>query len=123
MPPEAAAEGTARGARHHRAKAIAALKQAIDTLFEAEPAARASHKVRALLAIANRPALRLVSSNGRPYPPPEEAPAFEPAQKRLAAACRPLRHGADGRAPRPAPQPGVCLAAPCARLPCQHEMN
>jgi hypothetical protein len=63
--PARAAQDLTGAAQRHRALALHAFKQAIDTLFEADLAERASLPVRRLFAIAHRPPPRLAAHRGR----------------------------------------------------------
>ncbi len=63
-PPRRLACVVAGEAGRERAQAIHAFKQAIDALFEADSAERAPSAVRRLLAIAQRPSLRLAALDG-----------------------------------------------------------
>ncbi|HUI19094.1 MAG TPA: hypothetical protein VL244_15610 [Alphaproteobacteria bacterium] len=75
--PALAAQDLTGAGERERASALQAFKQAIDALFEADSAERASLPVRRLFAIAHRPPLRLAALHGRLLQPsyaPEPGP-------------------------------------------------
>ena len=81
--PALAAQDLTGAGERHRASALQAFKQAIDALFEADSAERASLPVRRLFAIAHRPPPRLAALHGYLL-----QPGYAPEPGRLAGRAR-----------------------------------